>query len=112
MFHIKGTISEIKPTEKKSDKFSVREFHLSTAGKHPQTLSFQLLQDRCDILDSFATGDMVTVYFALLGREWQGRVFNTLSAFKIENDYGNSATTTATASSKYEAHEEEEDLPF
>ena len=55
---------------------------------YPQPLQFELVQDRCELLDSFQKGQEVEVHFELRGREWtspQGQVkyFNSLQAWKL-----------------------------
>ena len=89
-FSIKGDLKVIHSTLVISEKFKKREFVLTdNSGQYPQTLQFQASQDRCDLLDNFAPGDIVEVHFNLRGREWtnpQGetKVFNTLDAWKLE----------------------------
>jgi hypothetical protein len=59
--------------------------------EHTEYISFELLQDRCKILDSFEKGDTVVVSFNLKGRKWVNnegveKYFNTLQAWNIERD--------------------------
>ncbi len=84
-------ILKVKNSEVKvSDKFKKREFVLTdNAASYPQTITFQLSQDRCSLIDKANVGDTLTVTFGLKGREWknpQGEIkyFNTLDAFRIE----------------------------
>jgi hypothetical protein len=86
---IQGTIKEVFATQTISEKFKKREFVLTTDGStpYPQHISFQVTKDNCDKLNSYSTGDEVTVSFNLKGREWSGpngvKYFNTLEAWKI-----------------------------
>ena len=80
-----------------SEKLSKREFVLTTehTGNYPQQVSFQLVNDKCALLDHCAVGDELKIIFNLKGREWvspQGetKYFNTLDAWKIERVGGNS----------------------
>ncbi|MFI5404881.1 MAG: DUF3127 domain-containing protein [Nitrososphaerales archaeon] len=85
----KATIKSIGETIHVSDKFQKREFIVEdNSSTYPQTNIFQLVQDKCDVIDSFKPGDEVKVMFNLTGREWtnaQGevKVFNTLSAWSV-----------------------------
>ena len=86
---VSGTIKEVFATQTISDKFKKREFVLTTDGStpYPQHISFQVTKDNCDKLNSYSTGDEVSVHFNLKGREWSGpngvKYFNTLEAWKI-----------------------------
>lgn len=81
-------IGQAANVSKNADKpFMKRELWLEIPnGSYPQTVSFEATQDRCDLLDRFVSGDFVTVHFNLYGREWDGRVFNSLNLWKIEAD--------------------------
>lgn len=85
----KGTIVVIMDEQKISDKFKKREFVLTdNAPSYPQTIIFEMNNDRCALLDSFSEGQEVEIDFQLKGRKWtnpQGEVkyFNTAQAFRI-----------------------------
>ena len=87
---ISGTIKVINDTQKVSEKFSKREFILTTEAesKFPQHLSVQVTQDKCSMLDQFNVGDEVICHINLRGREWSGaqgiKYFNTIEAWRIE----------------------------
>jgi hypothetical protein len=109
MFKIKGTIKMIGETNVINDKFRKRDFVLTSEDDmYPQQISFQVMQDKCDDLNSFKGGMSVEVSFNLRGREWTSpagevKYFNTLEAWRIE-------TTQETAPTPEE--KVEEDLPF
>lgn len=83
-FEIEGVLHKKYDTESKSDTFQAREFVIKTDGNYPQFVKFQLTQDRCSLVDSLDEGENLKVYFDLRGREWQGRYFTNLNAWKIE----------------------------
>ena len=89
-FELNGTLKIKNDTQVVSDKFSKREFVLTTdtASQYPQYISLQLTQDKCALLDQFQIGDELKVSFNLRGREWSGpqgiRYFNSLEAWRIE----------------------------
>jgi single-strand DNA-binding protein len=86
---IEGTIVKIFEREAVTATFSKREFVIEVPdGNYPQMVKFQMTQDRCDVLDRFSEGQTVTVHFNLRGREWQGKYFNSLDAWKIEANSG------------------------
>jgi len=128
---IKGIIKKISETIQISDRFRKREFvvEYSNNPDYPQPLQFEMVQDRCELLDSFQEGQEVEVHFDLRGREWtnpQGQVkyFNSLQAWKLvaEQDEAKPPTEDIQKSVKSEPLEQEkpgwldsdaaDDLPF
>jgi len=93
-----GTLKVKFDTQKVSDRFSKREFVLTTEANtpYPQHVSFQLTQDKCGELDAYNVGDEIRVQFNLQGREWNGpqgiKYFNTLDAWKIQKAAQGSST--------------------
>lgn len=83
---IKGAIKEIQETQKITDSFSKRVCRLSfkEGNKYEQVVEVEFQQDRCDLLDRFNSGDIVTVQANIRGREYQGKCYMTLVAWKIE----------------------------
>jgi len=90
-FEVVGRIHEKFDTEKKSESFQAREFVIEVDGNYPQYIKFQLVQDKCSIIDQYNKGDSIKVHFDLRGRQWQDKYFTNLNAWRIE------AGTTANA---------------
>lgn len=85
-FEVNGKLHRAFDTEQKTDKFRAREFVLEVEdGQYPQLVKFQLTQDKCDLLDDYKEGDEVTVHFDLRGREWNGKYFTNLNAWRLES---------------------------
>jgi hypothetical protein len=81
---IKGAIKLINEVKVISDKFSVREFVITTPDpKYPQDIIFQLTNDKMDIIKPYGVGQEVEVSYNLRGREFNGRYYNTLDAWKV-----------------------------
>ena len=85
---VTGKIKMINPTQVVSDKFSKREFVVTTNETYPQDLMMQITQDKCSLLDIFKVGENVNVSINLRGREWinpqgEAKYFNTIEAWKI-----------------------------
>jgi hypothetical protein len=93
-----GTLKAKFDTQKVSDRFQKREFVLTTEAStpYPQHVSFQVTQDKCNILDQFGDGEEIKVQFNLRGREWNGpqgiKYFNTLEAWRIEKVSGGNSS--------------------
>ena len=79
-----GKIKMIFDTVKVSDKFSRRELVITTEDKYPQDILFQVTNDKCKLLDNLNIGQDIKVHFNLRGREWNGKYYNNLEAWKLE----------------------------
>lgn len=125
MFNITGTLKMKTPEQKVSEKFRKRDFVLTdSASQYPQFISFQLVQDRCTLLDAFEEGQEIRVFFNLRGREWKApsgetKFFNTLEAWKLELVSAQQPATAGTVMNTatpdvttFTAGESEDDLPF
>jgi hypothetical protein len=47
-------------------------------------LKFELFQEKTELINPHSEGDSVTIYFTVRGREWEGKVYNSLRAFRID----------------------------
>ncbi len=116
-FEVEGKLHKKFDTEKKSEKFQARDFVIEVPSQYPQMIKFQLVQDRCEIIDHFQEGEDVKVFFDLRGREWEGRYFTNLNAWKLEKA-GQTATAPAAGAESFPtlndepSNKAEDDLPF
>ncbi len=84
-FEVEGKLYRIFPTEQKTASFQAREFVLEIPdGNYPQYVKFQVVQDKCSTLDQYREGERLKVSFDLRGREWQGKFFTSLNAWRID----------------------------
>jgi single-strand DNA-binding protein len=85
-FEVEGKLYKKFDTEKKTDTFSAREFVLEVAdGNYPQLIKFQLVQDKCALMDNYQEGEILKVHFDLRGREWNDKYFTNLNAWRIRD---------------------------
>ena len=90
-FEISGKLYKKFDTNQISDTFKKREFVLEVQdGSYPQLIKFQLLKDRCSLLDPCNEGDELKLSFNISGREYtkpNGDViyFTNLDAWRIES---------------------------
>lgn len=89
--NIKGKILELNDTVQVTDTFKKREFVVEYADnpQYPEFVKFELIQDKCDLIDGLTVGQEVDVHFNLRGRKWtdpKGEVkyFNSLQAWRID----------------------------
>ena len=101
-----GKIEEIRELSQRTATFSVREFVLEVENQNNsqwnEHILMQTTNNNCALLDNFSVGQAVKVQFDIRGRRWKGndgteRVFNTLSAWRIEA-VADAQTTTQAAS--------------
>ena len=123
---VTGKIKVINAEQQVSATFKKRELVVSTEEQYPQFISINFVQDKCDLLNNYNTGDAVKVAINLRGREWvnpQGetKYFNDIQGWKIEK-----LQTETTSNSGLEQmppaqafapatnfnEEEHDDLPF
>ena len=116
-FEIEGKLHKKSDTQKVSETFRKRELVIEVDdGKYPQFVPFELLQDRCSVLDPFNEGDLVKVSFNLRGREWNNRYFCSLNAWRIEKVSGSDTQAEkpkeVTKVETDDGKDSESDLPF
>jgi len=88
---VQGNLKKVYPVQKFDSGFEKREFVLTIEDnpKYPQHVKFEVIKDKCGLLDSFAEGQPLEIEFNLQGREWTNNknevvYFNTLQAWKID----------------------------
>ena len=52
-------------------------------GQYSQQIGFELFKDKVKLINSFEVGQTVTVSFNIRGREWKGKYYTNLQAWKI-----------------------------
>jgi hypothetical protein len=89
--NIQGRIVEIFDAAQVSEKFRKREFVIEYAEnpQYPEFVKFELVQDKCDLIDNFREGEDVDVSFNIRGRAWTNQqgvknYFNSLQAWRIQ----------------------------
>ena len=82
-FNLTGTIKEIRETQEFDSGFKKREFVVTTNEEYPQDIKMEFFRDKCEILEKYKVGDSVTVWFNLGGREWDGKYYVNVNAWRI-----------------------------
>jgi hypothetical protein len=124
-FEITGKVIEVLPVNQVSDKFRKREFVIEkkeTGGSavFVDYIKFQLIQDKCDMINESFLNEDVRIWFNLKGNRWErdGRVnyFTNLDAWKIERIAAAGAGQDVISSQPLEDlppdNDELSDLPF
>ena len=126
-YKAEGKIEKIFDSETKGASFQVRQFVIEVSeGQYPQMVAFQLVQDKCTLIDDYSEGDMIEVDFDLRGREWNGKYFTNLQAWRIaragegggqsggsnEGQAQSSSPKTATPAPAAVSNDFDDDIPF
>ena len=100
---ITAKLLEIQDINQISSTFKKREFivEYSENPKYPEFIKFELIQDKCDLLNRYSTGQELEIHFNLKGRKWNDsngntKYFNSLQAWKV----GIPADVNATGSNR------------
>lgn len=119
---ITGIIKLIKEEQQVSDKFKKRDFILTdNSSNYPQHISFQLVQDKVDLINKYRVGDEIKVHFNLRGKEWvspqnETKYFNTFDVWRIEGVNVSANNTSSNSGSSNDdfltKKDDESDLPF
>ncbi|MDH5365598.1 MAG: DUF3127 domain-containing protein [Cyclobacteriaceae bacterium] len=125
---VKGKIAEIFQTQQVTDTFKKREFVLEFAEnpQYPEFVKFEMIQDKCGLLDNYQVGNEITISFNLKGRKWNDpkggvKYFNTLQAWRIQSGASQTQTSTPAPQEGMDQMEEPgwinedektDDLPF
>jgi len=90
MYEAKGNLKWIGETQAFPSGFTKREFVVTTQhDKYPQDLKFEVVKDKCPLLDGYDVGTAVTVSFDIRGNEYNGKYFVNLSCWKLQGEGAN-----------------------
>jgi len=95
---INGKITDVLPvqsgTSKAGREWQKQEFVVETDDQFPKKVCFTLFGDKIPLLNGFNNGDEVAVAFNLESREFNGRWFHNVNAWRINklNEGGAAAT--------------------
>jgi hypothetical protein len=123
-FEITGKVIDISPVNQVSDKFKKREFVIEKketggAAVFIDYIKFQLVQDKCDLINESFLNEDVKIWFNLKGNKWErdGKInyFTNLDAWKIEKSSqvrDQSVSSHITLEDIPPENDELSDLPF
>jgi hypothetical protein len=124
-FEITGKVVELLPVVQVSDKFRKREFVIerketgASSAVFIDYIKFQLVQDKCELINESFLHDEIKIWFNIKGNRWErdGKVnyFTNLDAWKIERTSGaaeQAAPRNNTIDEIPPENDELSDLPF
>jgi len=96
MYEAQGTIKLINDTQTFGSGFTKREFVITTGdSKYPQDIKFEVVKDKCSLLDQFSIGQAVNVSFDIRGNEYNGKHYVNLNCWKIQAGAGGGGNQTS-----------------
>jgi len=112
---ISSKLSVENGTSKAGKEWKKQSFLVDTSAQYNPEICFQLFgEDKIEMLEHYNVGDQVEVSFNLSSREWNGRYFHNVDAWKIEKIADkDSASKEIEEPPIFDANESaEDDLPF
>lgn len=116
MYEATGKIKEIFDTQTFPSGFTKREFVITTKDEnYPQDIKFEIVKDKCSLLDDFIKGNDVTVSFDVRGNEYKGKYYVNLNCWKLKESAGDEDPRDHSNTNQGEPSAEElagDDIPF
>jgi fructose-1,6-bisphosphatase len=85
---VKGTLLQILKMEtgvsKAGKEWKKQDFVIETNEQFPKKVCFTLFGDKISLIDSIAEGSELEVYFSLESRDFNGKWYHNINAWKIE----------------------------
>ena len=86
-YKLNGKVKVIFDEQTFASGFNKREFVVTVEnGKFPQDVKLEALKDKVELVNALKVGDHVDVQFDINGREFNGKYFVNLAAWKITAD--------------------------
>ena len=89
-YELAGVVKLVQEVETfKEGSFTKRGVVITVEdGKFPQDILLEFVQDKVSLLEDVKVGDDVQVTFDIRGREYNGRYFNNLQAWRLQKSGG------------------------
>jgi len=85
---VKGTVIQILKSEtgvsKAGKEWKKQEFVIETNEQYPKKVCFTLFGDKISLIDGLTEGKEVEVFFNVESRDFNGKWFHNINAWKIE----------------------------
>ena len=95
---VKGRVQQILQSEtgvsKGGKEWNKREFVIETDEQFPRKVCFTLFGEKTSLINSIAVGEIVEVSFNIESREFNGKWYHNINAWKIDKPSSNPASET------------------
>ena len=91
-FKVKGRIEQLLPVingTSNRGEWKKQEFVIETDEQYPKKICFTLFNDKINLLEGFNNNMDVEVSFSVESREYNGRWFHNVNAYRIDKAAGN-----------------------
>jgi hypothetical protein len=118
---LKGKVVKVLDVEsgvsRSGNSWKKQEFVLETQDQFPKKICFTLFNDKIALLSGFSGGEEIDVSFDIESREFNGKWYHNINAWKIEKAGQKAASAVPPPFSDgdvppEEFREEQDDLPF
>ena len=101
-------------TSKAGNEWKKQTFLVDTGAQYNPEICFQLFgEEKIEMLNNHNEGDQVEVSFNLSSKEFNGRYFHNIDAWRLENLAGGVGESEIQEAPEFNAPKtEEDDLPF
>lgn len=85
MLEFIGTLTQVTPVQNVGTNGAQKKFIIvHEDGMYPKDVAFELYGKNLGLADNIAIGSKVRVCFDVKSKEWQGRWFSDISAYRVE----------------------------
>ena len=114
---IKGTLVQVLPTvngvSKAGKDWSKKDFVIETdEGQFSKKVCFTLFGDKIKLIDSVVVGSAVEVAFNIESREFDGKWYTNVNAWKVAAEQQQQQYQPAPEQPKTAAEQQQDNLPF
>lgn len=116
---ISGNVTQVleeQSGESKNGPWRKRDFILETGGEYPKKICITQWGDNID-QNSVSKGDSVTAHIDIQSREYKGKWYTDVKAWKIEKEGGSSSAPPPSGTTTFNAQDDlpddiDDELPF
>ena len=112
---LSGKVIQILPeaggNSKSGNAWRKQEFIVETPGQYPKKVCVSLWGDKIDQF-SINQGENVTLSIDVESREYNGRWYTEVKAFRVDKNGGSTATSAMPEVDSFHSEGEEDKLPF
>jgi hypothetical protein len=96
---VKGKLVQVLPvqtgTSKAGNEWSKQEFVIETDEQFPKKVCFTLFGDKVSLISGFSAGEEIEVAFNLESREFSGKWYHNINAWRITRPSSNAAPSSS-----------------
>jgi hypothetical protein len=113
---VKGKLKEILTlqtgTGKTGNEWKKQTFVIETLDdQYPKLIAMDLFNDKCDLLNGIKEGTELTVGINIESREYNGKYFTNVNAWRIEAQSNNNSAASETTKDDFDPNDKDQ-LPF